>query len=139
MDKYRQSFYENDKNVFAQNVCSRTDPFDVCLSRKALEETSHVYEFKIESEGKPVSNQKNSGRCWIFATLNIMRLSLIKFLNIDDFEFSQAYLFFWDKIERCNFFLNNIVETARRGEKVEGRLVSFLLNVKYKIIYFHHY
>lgn len=53
----------------------------------------------------------------------------MKHHNIEDFEFSQGYLFFWDKIERCNYFLNNIVETAKRGEMVDGRLVSFLLSV----------
>lgn len=85
--------------------------------------------FKVEAEGKPISNQKNSGRCWLFATLNVMRLPFAKSLNIEEFEFSQSYLFFWDKIERCNYFLNNIVETTKRGEAVDGRLVSFLLNV----------
>lgn len=129
LDKFRSNFLADEKNIFAQNVCSRIDPFDACLSRKALEETHHVYEYKVEAEGKPVSNQKNSGRCWIFATMNVIRLPFMKHLNIDDFEFSQAYLFFWDKIERCNFFLNNIVETSKRNEAVEDRLVSFLLNV----------
>ncbi|KAI4491605.1 hypothetical protein M0804_002997 [Polistes exclamans] len=52
----------------------------------------------------------------------------MKQYNLDEFEFSQAYLFFWDKIERCNYFLHNIVKTAKRGESVEGRLVSFLLH-----------
>lgn len=129
LTEFRTKFYASEKNLFAQNVCSRIDPFDACLSRKSLEEAHHVYEYKVENEGKPVSNQKNSGRCWIFATLNVIRLPFMKALNIDDFEFSQAYLFFWDKIERCNYFLNNIVETAKRNETVDGRLVSFLLNV----------
>ena len=53
----------------------------------------------------------------------------MKQYNLDEFEFSQAYLFYWDKIERCHYFLNNIIETAQRGETVTGRLVSFLLNV----------
>lgn len=76
-----------------------------------------------------MTNQKNSGRCWIFATLNVIRLPFIKNHNLEEFEFSQGYLFFWDKIERCNYFLHNIVKTARRGEAVDGRLVSFLLQV----------
>lgn len=127
--EFRNIFYANNKNVLAQNVCSRNDPFEVALSRKKIEETQYVFNHKVENEGKPVTNQKNSGRCWIFAALNVIRLPFMKQLNIDDFEFSQGYLFFWDKIERCNYFLNNIVETARRNEPVEGRLVSFLLHV----------
>lgn len=88
-----------------------------------------VFLFQIEAEGKPLTNQKSSGRCWLFAALNVIRLPVIKHFNLEDFEFSQGYLFFWDKLERCNFFLNNIVETARRNESVDGRLVSFLLAV----------
>ncbi|XP_019869149.1 bleomycin hydrolase isoform X2 [Aethina tumida] len=128
LEEFRKNFYGNEKNLLAQNVCSRIDPFEVALSRKVLEETQHVYNHKVDSEGKPTTNQKSSGRCWIFAALNVIRLPFMKHHNIEDFEFSQGYLFFWDKIERCNYFLNNIVETAKRGEMVDGRLVSFLLS-----------
>ncbi|GLV38480.1 uncharacterized protein CBL_12969 [Carabus blaptoides fortunei] len=127
LQKFRNAFYADKKNVLAQNVCTRTDPFEVCLSRKYLESNQHIFTHKVESEGKPMTNQKNSGRCWIFATLNVIRLPFIKNHNLEEFEFSQGYLFFWDKIERCNYFLRNIVTTARRGEAVDGRLVSFLL------------
>ncbi|XP_065362716.1 bleomycin hydrolase [Calliphora vicina] len=128
LDKWRKVFYSEPKNILAQNVCSRFDPWDVCLSRQQLETTNHVFTYKVEMEGKPVTNQKSSGRCWLFAALNCLRLPFMKEHNLDEFEFSQAYLFYWDKIERCNYFLNNIVKTAKRGEKVDGRLVSFLLN-----------
>ncbi|XP_022213966.1 bleomycin hydrolase isoform X2 [Drosophila obscura] len=127
LGKWRKNFYSHPKNLLAQNVCSRVDPFDVCLSRKVLEATNHVFNFKVETEGKPVTNQRSSGRCWLFAALNCIRLPFMKNYNLDEFEFSQAFLFYWDKIERCNYFLNNVVKTARRGEKVDGRLVSFLL------------
>lgn len=53
----------------------------------------------------------------------------MKLYNVEELEFSQAYLFYWDKIERANNFLNNVVETAYRGEEVNGRLLSFLLKV----------
>ena len=86
------------------------------------------FRFQIENEGKPLTNQKSSGRCWLFAALNCIRIPFIKQYNLDEFEFSQAYLFYWDKIERANYFLNNVVDTAKRGEPVDGRLVSFLLS-----------
>ncbi|CAG9820635.1 unnamed protein product [Phaedon cochleariae] len=128
LEKFHKSFYAEEKNVLSQNVCSKIDPFEVALSRKVLEETQHVFNHKIEAEGKPITNQKSSGRCWLFAAMNVIRLPFIKHFNLEDFEFSQGYLFFWDKIERCNFFLHNVVETGRRNEAVDGRLVSFLLN-----------
>lgn len=100
----------------------------MATNRPRYEETQHVFTYKVESEGKPVGDQKSTGRCWNFALHNVMRLPIMKQYNLEEFEFSQAFFFYWDKIERSYFFLNNIIETAKRGEKVEGRVVSFLLN-----------
>ncbi|KAB7500541.1 Protein regulator of cytokinesis 1 [Armadillidium nasatum] len=111
----------------SMNACWKCDPIDICLKREKLYETNHVFTHKVESEGKPVTHQKSTGRCWIFASLNAMRIPFMKSLNIEEFEFSQAYLFFWDKIERCNYFLNKIVECIRKNEEIEGRLISYLL------------
>ncbi|KAF5301049.1 hypothetical protein FQA39_LY10868 [Lamprigera yunnana] len=127
ISKYNSIFEADDKNKLAQNACSRFDPFDVSLSRRRLQITHHVFKHKIENEGKPVTNQKSSGRCWLFAAMNVMRLPFMKAFNLDDFEFSQGYLFFWDKIERCNFFLNMFVDVVKRKETIDGRLISFLL------------
>lgn len=125
--EYKQNFYANPKNILAQNVCSNMDPYNACISRSKVEKTLHVFEHNVEP-GKPVTQQKSSGRCWMFATLNCIRIPFIKHYNVEKFEFSQAHLFYWDKIERCNYFLNNFIDTVHRGEEVNGRLLSFLLN-----------
>jgi bleomycin hydrolase len=98
------------------------------MSRPRVEQTQHVFTHKVDNEAKPVCDQKSTGRCWNFAAHNVMRLPFMKQYNLEEFEFSQAYFFYWDKIERSYFFLNNIIETAKRGEKVGDRLVSCLLN-----------
>lgn len=83
----------------------------------------------METEGKPTTDQKNSGRCWIFAALNTIRIPFMKKYNLDDFEFSQSHLFYWDKIERCNYFLDNMVAlVTHRKEEVNSRLVQYKLN-----------
>ncbi|XP_012286411.1 bleomycin hydrolase isoform X2 [Orussus abietinus] len=128
LNEFRTKFYADSRNVLAQNVCTKNDPLEACISRKVLETSYHAFNYKIDPEGKPMTNQKHTGRCWAFATLNVIRIPIMKQYNLDEFELSQAYLFFWDKIERCNFFLHNIVKTAKQGEPVDGRLVSFLLN-----------
>lgn len=125
--KLKDEFYADPKNELAQNACTRTDPFEVAISRKRTDAALHVYNIKVESEGKPVTNQENSGRCWLFAALNVMRLPFTKKYAIDEFEFSQSYLFFWDKIERSHYWLNNIVATAKQGEELDSRIVNFLL------------
>ena len=107
MEDFREDFYKDDKNRFAQNVISRNDPLETCMKRVAIEETHHCFNHKVD-EVKPVTSQKSSGRCWIFAVMNAMRVPFVKKLEIEDFEFSQSYLFFCDKIERSNYFLNTI-------------------------------
>uniref|UniRef100_A0A8C5CB56 Bleomycin hydrolase n=1 Tax=Gadus morhua TaxID=8049 RepID=A0A8C5CB56_GADMO len=114
--------------LLAQNVSTCIDPLEVCLHRQTVQDTVHIFQHTIPTEGKPVTNQKNSGRCWIFSCLNVMRLPFMKKFNIEEFEFSQSYLFFWDKVERCYYFLQACVETAQRKEPVDGRLVQFLLS-----------
>ena len=106
---------------------TRSDPLETCINRLAIESGHHVFNHKVD-EVKPVTYQKSSGRCWVFAALNAMRVPFMKKLDIDDFEFSQSYLFFWDKIERSNYFLNSLASAYKeRKENPEGRLVSFLL------------
>lgn len=128
MEQYRSEVEGDSTSCLAMNACFKSDPLEMCMCRCRVMATSHVFTHKVENEGRPVTNQKSSGRCWIFAVLNVMRLPFVKHYNLEEFEFSQAYLFYMDKIERCNYFLNKMVECAKRGEEVEGRLVSFLLH-----------
>src|SRR5258708_6721364 len=73
-----------------------------------------------------VTNQEHSGRCWLFAGLNLLRVGAMKKMGLKDFEFSQNYAMFWDKIERANYFLEAIIETADRD--LDDRTVAFLLD-----------
>jgi len=124
----RETFYADEKNRLAQNACTRTDPLEICTSRTNIEDVNHVFNRRVEAEGKPMTNQKSSGRCWIFAMLNTVRLPFMKKYHLEEFEFSQSFLFYYDKLERCNYFLNNMVDIYNRGEKVDGRLCQFVLD-----------
>lgn len=97
LEEFRDKFYGNERNVQAQNVCARNDPLESCISRENLEKTNYIFQHKV-AEVKPMTNQKSSGRCWIFAALNVIRIPFVKQYNIEEFEFSQPYLFFWDKV-----------------------------------------
>ncbi|XP_075710441.1 bleomycin hydrolase [Rhinoderma darwinii] len=125
---FRKKLKAEPRFVLAQNVATCSDPLEVCLQRQTVQDSVHVFQHTIPAEGKPVTNQKNSGRCWIFSCLNVMRLPFIKKFNLEEFEFSQSYLFFWDKVERCNYFLNAFVQTANQNEPIDGRLMQFLLS-----------
>lgn len=81
--------------------------------------------FSIDLATGKVSNQKQSGRCWMFAALNTFRHKLITSFQLKDFELSQNYTFFWDKYEKANYFYENILKTA--GQPTSSREVAFLL------------
>lgn len=81
------------------------------------------FSFKLKTRG--VTDQKSSGRCWLFAGLNILRYRVAQRLNLKKFELSQSYNFFYDKLEKANLFLEKIIETRKRP--ITDRTVDFLL------------
>ncbi|CYY47041.1 aminopeptidase C [Streptococcus suis] len=84
------------------------------------------YVFSIDLTKDAVSNQKASGRCWMFAALNTFRHKLISDFKLENFELSQAHTFFWDKYEKSNWFLEQIIATA--DQEIGIRKVKFLLD-----------
>ncbi|HEM4136722.1 TPA: aminopeptidase C [Streptococcus suis] len=84
------------------------------------------YVFSIDLTKDAVSNQKASGRCWMFAALNTFRHKLISDFKLENFELSQAHTFFWDKYEKSNWFLEQIIVTA--DQEIGSRKVKFLLD-----------
>ncbi|CAF1554023.1 unnamed protein product [Rotaria magnacalcarata] len=127
--KNLQDEYKSDlKNLVAQSACSQHALSDVIVNRKKRFSTVHVFNTKLTVEGRPVTNQRASGRCWIFACLNVIRIQLMKTLKIQELELSQNYLFYYDKIERCHYFLTSMIELAKKKEPIDGRLVQYLLH-----------
>lgn len=73
---------------------------------------------------KKITNQKSSGRCWIFTGMNVLRVKMMQKYPMDNFEFSYNYLFFWDQLEKSNLFLQAIIDT--RTKEITDRTVEFL-------------
>ena len=71
-----------------------------------------------------ITNQKSSGRCWLFTGLNVLRAAAIQKHDLGNFQFSQNYLFFWDQLEKSNLFLQGIVDT--RKLPMDDRKVDWL-------------
>ncbi|WP_312982760.1 C1 family peptidase, partial [Leuconostoc falkenbergense] len=87
---------------------------------------ANVPTFAIDLDTGKVANQKQSGRCWMFAALNTMRHDMKDMFHLsDEFQLSQSYTFFWDKFEKANYFYENILNTA--NEPLDSRRVAFLL------------
>jgi bleomycin hydrolase len=103
-----------------------SNPLPSIISQKvATLPDKQTFNIKIPLEGSPVTNQRSSGRCWLFAATNVFRVAIMKKHNLKDFELSQAYLFFWDKLEKANYFLEQIIDTA--GDGLDSRLIQELL------------
>ena len=121
----RNDFLECPKKSLAQSICTKIDPLEVATSRSKLDCDDDTFQYTVDLKRK--LNRTFTNNFWSRSVFSIMSLPFVKQWNLEEFEFSQAYFFYWDKIERSYYFLNNIVETAKRGEDVNGRLVSFLL------------
>ena len=120
---FSASFDAEPKNLLALNAVAKNGIGAVALSRAVVNRTHHTYSHLIETP--EATDQKRTGRCWLFAGLNTLRLAAMNKMNLESFELSQAHLMFWDKLEKGNFFLENIIAT--RDEPLDGRLVMWLL------------
>lgn len=130
LQTWEKEIYEDSKNRLAQNVLSKNAPDTAFRESSYATGLKNRFFFNTEVAviGSPEfkNNQKSSGRCWIFATSNVLRSKVIKTYNLpqDKFQLSQTYLFFYDKLEKANFFLENILDTS--DEPLDSRLISFL-------------
>ncbi|KAF2840032.1 bleomycin hydrolase-like protein [Patellaria atrata CBS 101060] len=124
-EKWEKQLLEDPKNLLALAALSSNSAASILSSRSTTIGDTQNFNTKIELEGSPVTNQRSSGRCWLFATTNVFRVSMMRRYRLKDFELSQAYLFFWDKLEKANYFLENIISTA--DEPLDGRLLQALL------------
>ena len=124
IEEFRKSFDSDPSATVAQNAVSNADLSTLAL-RRDLVQNMDVSVSTIRDE-RSATNQRRSGRCWLFATLNLFRVGAMKKMNVKNFEFSQAHIHFWDKLERANHFLEAILETSDRP--VDDRTIHFLLS-----------
>lgn len=111
----------------ASSLAVNTNVSDSLLNRDSkLKNTTGVFSHVVKPDGAPRMNQKSSGRCWLFAATNTLRIPLMSKYNLENVELSPAFLFFHDKLEKANFFLEQIVNTA--NEPVDSRIVQHLLS-----------
>ena len=107
---FSADFNTNSKNQVASRAARRSGLLEASFNDRVSERLNHVFSTELDTDN--VTNQKHSGRCWLFATLNVLRHEFGKKYKAKDFTFSQAYNFFWDKIERANMFYNRILDSA---------------------------
>lgn len=91
------------------------------LANNPAEYDTH-FSHRVPSKG--ITDQKSSGRCWLFTGMNVMRAKMIAKYGLGDFQFSQSYNFFFDQLEKANLFLQAVLDNA--GKPMNDQLVEWL-------------
>lgn len=123
-DKLYAAYEANPKFAAMENAISHNGLLTSLEKRSSAVENTPVFSLDLTKD--KVSDQKASGRCWMFAALNTFRHKMIAGFQLEDFELSQAHTFFWDKYEKSNWFLEQVIATA--DQELTSRKVKFLLD-----------
>ena len=121
--KFQQDYQQNKQNKIAELAVVNNGVQKASFNGEGIRDLNRTFSIEIPTDN--VTDQKQSGRCWLFAALNVLRHKFAKQYHAKNFTFSQSYLFFWDRIERANIFFNHILETA--DKPVDDRTIHFYL------------
>ena len=125
IESYRQKVLNDDKSKLSMNSAIHNDIVKLAMNWEEFRKIDHTFSDVITDEMK-ATNQKSSGRCWGFAGLNLFRIYLARKHNLKDFQFSQNYFMFFDKLEKSNYFLESIIKTS--SEHWNSRIMMHLLS-----------
>lgn len=118
-----ESFRPSTAEKALQNIMLSKPIKELALNQENLNELDTYFSHSVPSKG--ITDQKSSGRCWLFTGMNVLRAKMIASENLETFEFSQVYNFFFDQLEKSNLFLQGIIDT--RKSPIDDRTVEWLL------------
>jgi bleomycin hydrolase len=110
LSECEEKFKSDPSNIISRNAVVCIGSMLATTDSNRLNDINHIFMNSIKRKHIKATNQGRSGRCWMFSGLNMFRHAIIEGLQLDDFEFSQTYLFFWDKLERCNTYLRWFID-----------------------------
>ena len=113
IDNFKKDVNQDLRLKVIRNAGVRNELTELTMDWDAFRKIDHSFSNIVEGE-MPATNQKSSGRCWGFAGLNLFRIHLGRKYNLKDFQFSQSYFMFWDKLEKSNYFLDSILKTSKK-------------------------
>jgi bleomycin hydrolase len=123
VQRFGKEFAADPQQRLLQNALTRNEVDDVALDRTLAVSAERSMSHQLDDWA--ATNQKQSGRCWLFAGLNLLRVGAARKMGLAEFEFSQNHLLFWDKLEKANFWLEGVIATA--GRDVDDRTVAYLM------------
>ncbi|WP_297643889.1 C1 family peptidase [uncultured Bacteroides sp.] len=111
LKKIKQSYQGTAADKALRNAISNNDIRKLSLNQENMKGMDTHFSIKVNSKG--ITDQKSSGRCWLFTGLNVMRSKAIAKYDLGSFQFSQVYPFFWDQLEKANLFLQGVIDTGK--------------------------
>ena len=123
IEEVEKDYVGNDIYTIARHALSNNTISSIARVKEQTEFTRN--RFSIDIKTLKVTNQKASGRCWIFAGCNVLREIVAKKYNLKEFELSQNYVAFFDKLEKCNYLLESVIEL--RNNLSEERTLDTIL------------
>ena len=126
LDNLRHEFDASAQNRLAMNAVTAAGIQDVARNYDRARRLQRRFSTTVDNG--TVTHQDRSGRCWLFSSLNVARFIAKKNLGLKEFEFSQNYAMYYDKLERVNYFLKDVAALVRAGEPSDSRLMQHLLN-----------
>ena len=114
---------DDNQNKILRHALSKNSLYEIAASQDADPEMD--FNFDINIKTLPAANQKASGRCWIFAATNVCREIVAAKCNLNNFELSQSYLAFYDRLEKANYLLESVIELLDKD--YDDRTLTFLL------------
>ena len=106
----RESYTNNSANKAIRNAVNANSIKKLTANRDHRT-TDTWFSHKVKSSG--ITDQKQSGRCWLFTGTNVIRAQVMAHTGMKDFHFSHAYTFFYDQLEKSNLFLQGIIDTRK--------------------------
>ncbi|KAK7687096.1 hypothetical protein QCA50_009597 [Cerrena zonata] len=122
--QWESSISSDPKLTLSRTILNHQDVRATLQNRQAKIADAHVFNTHLDFKAGPITNQKSSGRCWLFATTNVLRYNVMKKLGLSEFQLSQGYLFFWDKLNKSNYYLELSIQHA--DLPLDDRLVYHL-------------
>ena len=123
LNQFEKDFEKQRANLVAQNAVASMGIASASTNYQTARDQRQQFSIFLDQKG--ITNQASSGRCWMFAGLNFLRYQMINKLKVKDLELSQNYTLFYDKLEKANWFYENIIATSE--EKIGSRVFDYLL------------
>ena len=126
LDTLRHDFDANKSNRMAMNAVTTAGINNVARNYDRARLLQRRFSTVVDNG--EATHQDHSGRCWLFSSLNVARFVAKKNMNLKEFEFSQNYAMYFDKLERINYFMQDMAGLIRAGEPVDSRLFQHMLH-----------